>query len=50
MLIKKNIFIYSVISLILVVTILFSFKQNAEDNLVVSKIVDLQKEEIRFYW
>lgn len=50
MLKKKNIFIYSVISLILVVTILFSFKQNAEDNLVVSKIVDLQKDEIRFYW
>lgn len=48
--IRKNIFIYSVISLILVVTVLFAFKQNVKDDLVISKIVDLQKEEVHLFW
>lgn len=50
MMIKKNIFFYSVILLIIVLTVLFSFKQNADDNLIISKIVDFQKEEVHLFW
>lgn len=38
------------ITLLTAIVVLFSFKQNIEDDLVISKIVDLQKEEVRFYW
>lgn len=41
---------FLLVILLTVVVILFSFKQKQENDIVISKIVDLQKEEIRFYW
>ncbi len=41
---------FLLVLLLTVIVILYSFKQNTEDDLVISKIVDLQKEEVCFFW
>jgi uncharacterized protein YigE (DUF2233 family) len=50
MIIKKDKIFYSVLTVFIVLALLFSFNQKQEEDSVISKIVDLQKEEICFYW
>jgi uncharacterized protein YigE (DUF2233 family) len=50
MIFKKNKIFYSVLTILAVLALVFSFKLKQENDLVISKIVDLKKEEVRFYW